>query len=667
MPGTPLAEFLSRPTVQQAKVRLRRLMKEGFDAYLLSVSLVTTGAILVNLYIHAKADLDEAVREGILRTVSTLQEPTDAAKELGLIGFALANPNATSLPVERCPNTQIGCAPFDDLPKQLAADIVSQIAKEPLGSLDQWSNKNLDIDQVKDPAPLSWPELGEVSLCQKMTDGTYSMFPVQMRNVDPKQPLFGPRTIRAAKVSDYLGPSLDRLRAVREDQRSLQDFVQAYYISPDSFLRIWSSRDTNFCSSEEFPKSRLWAAKSYFSEFWERPADAPPPTRAYVDYGGNGLVRTTCHVLELPKDQGTKEEERTGFPRGELLGIVCMDFRLPEDQNRLKRRQLFFETAVVTFPYTETADLEGLSVTNLGADDSTEPRTASDGQPQPNTAATISGQPNPTAVNGAGQPAPQSAEQRAIKMQGDTLDGGALRLVLQDQLRNVNPPRSLLRDVTRIGFKGGKAFVLPLGVYDRTFHGLIFYPRSPTLHWFDYCFGMLGFALIGAGVASGGFSWRLQPKATELRDRISLFRNLQVGIIQVDQSDWIIESNDRAEELFGRKLPKPGVKGQPVNLADLIGVRVRESLQRKSADEPTYERIAAEDVQQMRGNGEASSYYALLDDLAQHKWLCFWATPIMAAHTSQRKTNEVRWRGVFATITEVSAETGRALDQFLET
>jgi hypothetical protein len=142
-----------------------------------------------------------------------------------------------------------------------------------------------------------------------------------------------------------------------------------------------------------------------------------------------------------------------------------------------------------------------------------------------------------------------------------------------------------------------------------------------------------------------------------------LFRNLQVGIVRVDLEDWIIESNDRAEELFGRKLPKPGVEGLPINFRDLIKIRLREIPRRGSPDDDRYAPITPEEVFNLRSNGQASSYYALSGDGADSRWLGILATPVMAAHTGRRKTTEVKWMGVFATITEVPAEVVIVLDR----
>src|ERR1700677_4219811 len=229
---------------------------------------------------------------------------------------------------------------------------MSDVAKSPRSFKDDWSDQDYDIGQLdENPESLSWPELGDAATCERVDDQTSLMIPAQVRSLQP--PHFSAHIVRAARLSSSLDSSLRKLTTTFGRQKSFHNFVQAYFISPDSVLRIWTRRNANVC--QEFSKSRLWASKSYFAHFWDNPADQQYSTLAYIDYGGNGLVRTVCHVLESPRE-GTK------FPRGQFFGIVCMDFKLPDDQLRLMRQHLFFETALVTFPFPEGSDLEPLSV-----------------------------------------------------------------------------------------------------------------------------------------------------------------------------------------------------------------------------------------------------------------------------------------------------------------
>jgi PAS domain-containing protein len=703
-----IAPLLSRnPLLQQSRVRFRRLMQEGFRGFLVSISLLSGAAILTTIYMHDRAALEEAVRNEIIQTVGTRQEPSDSAKELGLIATALAKVNAAPPPERNCTQKDQPCAPADQLPGKLVAAAMPEVIKAAGNYLTADGNWDAPPEAIHDiytlkenPEVLSWPELGQGPICEDEGGGTFLMIPAQMRS--SQGPPFAPRVAAAAQISGSLFQPLPKFVA---DEKLSGYMVQAYFISPDSLLRIWSYRHTDVC--KEFSKTRLWAAKSYFAQFWEGPQEESYSTLAYIDYGGNGLVRTTCHSVELPRVLPGRTGGQTDFPRGHFLGILCMDFKLSDEQVRLMQRQLFFETANVSFPIHEISDLDQIAVQVILPDENPSGGSvAKTGGIEPaKTAQTLnqisynqvssrqasSSQANSSQAGStgtsAGDKGASSKEDRilraAIDLQSCTLTEAEVQQTLYADLRNFDV-HSLLREITRISFRGKPAFLLPLGLSDGKFQGLFFYPRSPRLPWWDNCFAVLGLLLAGSALASAGNSWRTQPKIAELRQRISLFRNLQVGIVRVDPDDWIIESNDRAEELFNRKLPKPGFEVRtPVNFLDLIERRVRERESKDGQDGIQYEEIPPDEIRRMRRSGQASSYYGRLGagssgNGAKPQWLFVQATPIMLPHAGRRRkgdaaaetraearrrnTREVRLYGVFATISEVCPERIRDLE-----
>jgi PAS domain-containing protein len=680
VPGVPLEVTLSSsPILRQLKVRLRRLMQEGFAGFLLSISLFTGAAILISVYLHDRAALEEEVRNEILSTVDTRHEPSDATAELGLIGSALAKVNAGPSPKEwNCPSLDQKCTPVDQLPGKLVAEIMPDIVKV----LDDhkngdWSGSKYAKNGIsrtgENPEKLSWPELGNGAVCEKDNDGTFLMIPAQTKA--PDEP-YSTRIVKAAELSSYLQPALDKLDNKFHGQKPYSYFVQAYFISPDSLLRIRSYRNASVC--REFNKARLWAAKSYFSHFWDFPLDDQYSTLAYIDYGGNGVVRTTCRVLEAPNGDPQ-------FSRGSFLGILCMDFKVPSSQIDLMRRHLFFETALVSFPVPISNDIDQIAV-NLGASSKELEAQASevDNRTEPSRAAAVPGDDKPTkgtTVSEVGEPSKREiAQEKAIDMQESMLSVGAVRESLHAELKSLDEDK-LVREITHFAFQGRETFLLPLGLSGGTFQGLIFYPRSPKLRPIDDFFAVLGFLMAGAALASAGYNWRLLPKATDLRERLSLFRNLQVGILRVDRKDYILECNDRAEELFDRKLPKPGVSVLPINFQDLIQLRLREN-KKDPQNGQRYKPISSEEVHQMRSSGQSSEYYACLTNRAKRKWVRVLATPIMVAQPVRRRTNktepvpsssaarrqtsEIKWIGTFATVCEVSPEAVIDLERHLE-
>src|SRR5579871_5070624 len=169
MARVPLDVLFSRdPILKQFSVGFRRAMNEGFGGFLISISLFTAGAFFITFYLHDKIALENAVRAEILNTVGTRQEPTDVAKELGLIGSALARVNAGSDPTPPIPrewSCQVGppCTPADKLPEELAARFMNSVNSE-LKTSDHsdWEDATYDVPGPKDnPASLSWPELGD--------------------------------------------------------------------------------------------------------------------------------------------------------------------------------------------------------------------------------------------------------------------------------------------------------------------------------------------------------------------------------------------------------------------------------------------------------------------------------------------------------------------------
>jgi hypothetical protein len=663
--------------LQQSLVRLRRLMQEGFRGFLITISLFTGAAILFTIYSHDRAALEDAVRNETIQNVGTRQEPSDAAKELGLIATALAKVNSQPvLPEWECPIS----APKPDpkcLPGQLVTQMMPEVLKAANSHLDadgEWTGTQDEIDSLGPPKgktdALTWPELGEGSLCAGVGGGIYLMVPVQMRNL--KSPLFSPRLAAAADISKAV---LQPLVGFLKENQAQGDVVQAYFISPDSLLRIWSKPHTDFCS--EFPKSRLWASKNYFAEFWEEAPKEQVPTAAYIDYGGNGLVRTACHAVEIPRSLPEHHKLLTEYPHGHFAGILCMDFKLPEGQIQLMRSQLFFEVADVSFPLHGTSDLQQVvvKVVTPQGEEKNGSGVETAGQAQTNRAnlaETKDAPPGATAANAQETRKAELELREAIKMQPKKLDEGEIQRVLGELKFD---PKKLPREITRLSYKGEAAFLLPLGTSGGTFRGLFFYPRSPRLGFWDNFFGILGLLLAGAGLASFVYSWQSQPKINELRKRISLFRNLQVGVVQVDPKDWIVECNDRAEELCHRRLPKPGFQLEtPVNFQELFHLRVEEQ-------GGGYRRVPAEEINRLRKSGRASSYYAHLSTVP--KWLYVRATPIMLpqdvrsstsemkaempGEAGRRKARQMRLYGVFATISDVCEERIPHLDAILAT
>jgi hypothetical protein len=347
-----------------------------------------------------------------------------------------------------------------------------------------------------------------------------------------------------------------------------------------------------------------------------------------------------------------------------------MDFKLLDEQVDLMRHQLFFETADVAFPIEGSYDVDQLSVRLVSPAD--ERRAAAAGRkPVPQPAATaepvgaastsLAAGPAETAGRRVAPNGEEAALQRSIAMQANSVDVAEVRRLLYQRLQNIDE-LTRLREILRFDYRDKPAFLLPLGVAGKRFEALFFYPRSPRLPLGDDVCGVVGFLCAGAALASLIIHIRFHSQIAELRTHMSLLRSLQVGVIKAKPGYEITECNDRAEELCGRRLPKPGVRLDPaVNFFDMFDLLVQE-------DKAGYKEISMKDIQRARQSGQASSYFARLRTDSTPKWLFVRATPIMepervpvprterAFRFSRRKTWHMTLHGAFATITDTCGD-----------
>ena len=177
---------------------------------------------------------------------------------------------------------------------------------------------------------------------------------------------------------------------------------------------------------------------------------------------------------------------------------------------------------------------------------------------------------------------------------------------------------------------------------------------------------IVGFLCAGGAIVSAAYSTYLAPRSVLLREKLTLFRNLQVGIVTVDNNDWVIEANDRAEELFGRKLPKLGVTALPGDFQELIATRLRENeVEDEGNGNRRFRKLGAEDIRSERVQGVSSGYYALLTNTLHPRWIRVLATPVMVPVFESRQRAKLTFVRVFATILEVDPETENLLNACL--
>ncbi|HEX7795945.1 MAG TPA: hypothetical protein VF456_16405 [Vicinamibacterales bacterium] len=669
--------------------------------FLASVLLFAISLVLLRIYYLRESALEHAVRAEVLETVGTPQEPAESSSELGLIAAALAPINrdhtlGSGVSDERCQKDDVLCRAVRSLEADFGTEIKRQLNSiadsEAMTALGNAAELNYPVLNV------SRPEFGTSTACSNAdrfdADSTAVIVPAQLRDTETPGRL-PKRVALAVALSAGLEHSIKGVRAEFEKEDVFSQIVQVYFISPDSVLRLWSNQYADVCDT--FDQHRLWASKSYVTYFWSHPDKTSYSTEAYLDYGGNGLVQTRCIGIEAPRPHDS------AFDHGQLFGVLCTDLRLSNAHLDKLRRQLFFETALVTFsPATELPFVRA---------DATLPGsvTASPGssQPAPDTVlAAIGGRVTSpadvaTIVAELSGRLTRTDTDRAIDMQPIHIHDADIEAAVRTRIRG-SDSSALGRGPTRLPFAEHDAFLLPVGRAPLAECGnerdlpcqraIFFYPRNPVLPDEIKWSGASGYVILGMSVVLGVIGIRLRPRSEELRERLSLLRNLQVGIIRADNDSFIVEANDRAEELFQRRLPKyrpqdSSIFGRTLTWAarrllhrppppsiklrffDFIDGCLQEDPEQRDG-EMRYVPIKESDILGLRNSGRSSSYYARLRrrmgerQPAVGRWLKVSATPMMLARHDHVKGAQLSH--VFATVCEVDDDVAAELDVELD-
>lgn len=404
----------------------------------------------------------------------------------------------------------------------------------------------------------------------------------------PKDPRGGPepppqysdRLGKAALLSRFLEPVLEVVlhRHDADKARKPTRILAAYFISPDSVVRLWRRRPDGGLAQgydpDEFNPANMWASANYFQWFLkhsrkdsrrdaQKPADYQ--TLAYIDHGGAGVVRSDCDkVLD---------------PAGKLLGIVCTDYAI--------------DPGVLTSTLPESQVLTGRLLT----------------LPYDNGKLSLSGV---QFLNPDSSPAPDPEQAARIERRIEKKDIADLK-----------------RETTFLDVDGTPEFLVPIKAEgDRFLFVLarIKAPLPPTA-----ALTSLGAAaLFGSLFLLSGYKGYVRARFTsEVESRIAVLQGLQVGVIALDSNDLLQDANDHAERLFGRELPRHGTwKARwmdPIRFCpDLIGDRVV-TIARDGTPEKS---VAYKSVREQRTFGESSRYYARLKSGA---WILLAGSPILPA------------------------------------
>ena len=398
-----------------------------------------------------------------------------------------------------------------------------------------------------------------------------------------------PRLQRAERISNLLEPAIASAipRGQRTSPSDEMSLVQAYFISVDNLLRIWTRGGV---SDDIYNPVKLWADVNYFRVFL---SEAPPSaytTPAYLDWGGQGFVRSECDpvLLEAPglRSLATKSPDPV---EPEFIGIVCADFKLPvHEVARTISKSPFFECYEVEFPKFEPTLSEEVRI-----------RSGRNGEIQ-------SALPNGASLS---------------RVKAALLEGAAGQSLSTNAVSQIEVPSD---DGTTIW----RGYLLPMGIEGRRLSsGILIIPKAPgppligTIALVSACALVLAGALMAWGIARA-------RESNEHARRLGILGKLPIGVIEVDPEGSITFANDRAEEVVGRELPRrPGDRVSANFWSEIIEDQIiREGPNGKPEGGL---RHYADTVLEDRRRDRRSTYFACLRNTGWSAWVRITATPVL--------------------------------------
>lgn len=410
-----------------------------------------------------------------------------------------------------------------------------------------------------------------------------------------------------------------RKERIPADPEDAPRWVQAYFISPGNVLRIWSPENPH--PGERFQGNEVWTRSNYFTKLLYDSDKRIYTSKAYLDAGGNGLVRTSCVPLDAPE----------GRPEQDWLGVACADFAIPEDRFvREVAKSPFFH--VIRSTIQTRADLSEVQPTvEFVKRTARRDRTAKASNSLEPVIEFEMGTPyTPTMLNrGRGE---------------DRTRRNELRNAIHAALIGTGSISDVKTKIIDISIGSEIGYWVPLTVRpDGVLSALVLVPRVPdrvAIWWSGGLMVLFGAVLLTC--ITLGFS-QTRRTITE-HGRIDMLRNLQVGVIAVSEDDRVEVANDRAEEILGMSLPKsqnrPGrifsaiVADEIANEREVNGGRDEGGEQQSGKLHSNRLFQPYESVGRLRALGIQSSYYARLRNVADEqpndlKWIRVSASPVL--------------------------------------
>jgi hypothetical protein len=432
------------------------------------------------------------------------------------------------------------------------------------------------------------------AVCEYPSDTTSTLFVAPSRisrcsasSTAPTDTCLTERTLEFAKESrilDALAPALAAAPHRNDANTAPRDATesQAYFISVDGAIRIWSDRaDETFAVRATM---RLWNEAYYVEQaLFGTDHDGYLITPAYLDATGNGFVQTECFDV---RDESSR-----------LLGVACIDTSVPSNALELSSTQ----KPLPLFIGSELQVSARGSQLQIG-----------------------SGEVDRRLLDRAGIETEEEWRATASSLLRAKLTSAESHSLPFDRVQVLRFPN------------GAEIFAVPLALISRpeeafTWRVLFFVFNPTTARYWPMA---VAFIVLVIGMVAGLVValWRYARERTQREDAI--LRNLRVGVIQSDANYYILRGNDRAEEILRCKIATFGADSHyavdPPNLLSIIEHTVL--VPPNDYPDSTWSLAQLSDIAKLRLRGLSSRYYARLvrpDSLQRRagEWIEIQGTP----------------------------------------
>ncbi len=615
-------EWTRKKTGARLKVLGKRALRQGGILFLFAVLLLSLGVLALRLFFQQASSHYEGLKEQMTKMMHGVHEPRRDEKHVGVLAALLYRLNDEQAKQREdceqpyCDSLNLFLRATGRLMEAKGADpkLITATATEARADIERWLKHPIGEDWIREVERVlmddSDPSLADCFEPVKKSRGEI-LGPAKCQTTQyttaiiPAVSMSGgitPRIRNAFQVSRLLDTTLRTLvpHPCSAEDPETAHFVQAYFINPDSMLRIWQCREP---TETEFPSTKLWAAAHYFEVFY-RTNSRQYISPAYIDFGGFGIIRTKCIPVE---------------PKGKFLGVLCADFTVTLEQV-LK--------SVVSASLMSVEKLQAVTTeTGLFNAESIDARLVQMAPDRINTEVTLEGKERTAAI---------AFGLNAVR-QKDSFD-------------------TYTRSIVPLSVNSDAAFLVPMRQVRSGFHALLLTPNVRTPQGAAVA-GVATLLLLLAAIFVALWGQARARNALESTTIAALLRNLDVGVIVTDHNDNIEGANDAAEETIGLPLPKIGnlrvsataEKGvQLGGFRDIIEPRV---VVAGPDGEPATQAVDYESaLPKTRTESFSSTYYARLQDGPnKERWIRVSAASI----SLPAEQKHVRWPRTFGIVEDV--------------